>query len=166
MMLPLSLSLPHSPLEPLLELLQLRPTHLIFLQTMLLFILPDGVQLQVVEQLLPTLCCWLISHILTSHNATVFTTHLSLVEIKFVPEELQEKILAKETVVVLSLPQPTFLIPLMPKSSELFLSAQEIALLLEFLECTLMFPDMQMPSFNQLSHNLPQLQLHQFSLHL
>jgi len=166
-MLPLSLLQHHSSLITLMfELLHLKPTHLIFLQPMLLFGLPDGVTLKLADQPLSPLCCWLISHISTSLNAMPFITLLSCLEIKFVPEEMHLKILAKETVVVLSSPQQTLLILLMPKSSESFLLDHKIVPLLELPECTLTFPDMQMLSFKQLSDNLHQFQLHLQLLHL
>jgi len=156
-MQPLSLLHLHSlSITSTFELLPWRLILQIYLQQILLFMLLDGVTLKQVDQTLMLLCCSSISLMQALQVAIPLTTDPSSKVIKFVPEDLPEKILVKETVVDLSSPLSTQLIPLMPKSSELFHSDLKIARLLELLEFTQMFPDLQMPSSKELSHNLPQ----------
>jgi len=120
-MLPLSLlHLPSPSITPTFELLPWRQIRQIFLQQMQLFLLLDGETLRLVDQILKLLCCGLISLMPPLPIAMPHTMDPSLKEIKFVLEDLQEKILAKETVVVLSSPLLSLMIPLMLKSSELF----------------------------------------------
>jgi len=68
---------------------------------------------------------------------------------KFVPEVLQEKILAKEIAEVRCLPPPTSPIQLTLKSSVLFRTEEIIALLLANLECTLMLLALPMITSNR-----------------
>jgi hypothetical protein len=76
----------------------------------------DGVMYKLVD-LLPISKSLLISLISTCNNV-IKPIKTSLQEFKFALEELLEKILAKETVVVLSSPPQTSMIPSMLLSSE------------------------------------------------
>jgi len=152
MMQPLSLLLHLSlSMAQLFELLQQQRILLNFPQLVLPFTSPDGEILKPVD-LHPINSSLLVS--LLSTLPLVVKPSLSHKTFKFVLEELLDKILAKETVVVLSSLLQIHRTPLMQQSLVLFL-LEETNVQSMNLEFILMFRALQMPSFKASSHNLP-----------
>jgi len=126
MMQPLSLCLHHSPLmEQAFELPQLQPTHLNFLELVLPFTLLDGEILKLMDQHLIPFS--LLVFLMSTSPLVILLMEAFKQTFKFVLEELSDKILAKETVEVLSSQLSIQVTQLMPSSLVLFHSEEMLA---------------------------------------
>jgi len=135
------------------ELRQLQQPLLNFLLQELKYMLLDGEILKLVD--LHPITSSLLDFLMSPSQLVMLPMEVSKLTFKFAPEELLDKILAKETVVVLSSLLLLHQTQLMLLSSVLYPLEETLVLSKMNQEYIPMFRALQMPSFKASSHNLP-----------